>query len=146
MKTLALYFRASIEDANIGESATIQNQRDLLFDFVKTKTEFSDWNVLEFQDDGYSGTTFNRPGIQKILKLAGKEIDCIVVKDFSRFGRNLIEVGNYLDQVFPFLGVRFIAVNDNYDSKENGGRSIGLDVSLKALVYEMYSRDLSQKN
>lgn len=145
MKTLALYFRASNEDANIGESATIQNQRDLLYNFVKMKAEFSDWNILEFRDDGYSGTTFERPGIQKILKLAGKEIDCIIVKDFSRFGRNLIEVGNYLDQVFPFLGVRFIAVNEKYDSKDNIGRSIGLDVSLKAMVYEMYSRDLSQK-
>lgn len=145
MKTLAVYYRASVEDTNIGESNTIQNQRDLLHHYIKTRPEFLDWNILEYQDDGFSGTTFNRPGIQKILKLAGKEIDCIVVKDFSRFGRNLIEVGNYLDQIFPFLGVRFIAVNDNYDSKENVGRSIGLDVSLKALVYEMYSRDLSQK-
>lgn len=145
MKTLALYFRASNEDANAGESATIQNQRDLLRHFVKTRPEFTDWNVLEFQDDGVSGTTFDRPGIQKILAMAGKEIDCIVVKDFSRFGRNLIEVGNYLDQIFPFLGVRFIAVNENYDSKDNAGRTIGLDVSLKAMVYEMYSRDLSQK-
>ena len=103
------------------------------------------WNVLEFQDDGWSGTTFDRPGIGKLLKLAGKEVQCIIVKDFSRFGRNLIEVGNYLDQIFPFLGVRFIAVNEGYDSNDNAGRTIGLDVSLKAMVYEMYSRDLSKK-
>lgn len=151
MNTLALYCRASNEDANgttaggTGESATIQNQRDLLLHYVKSKPEFADWNVLEFQDDGWSGTTFQRPGVQKMLQMAGSGIQCIIVKDFSRFGRNLIEVGDYLDQVFPFLGVRFIAVNENYDSKDNKGRTVGLDVSLKAMVYEMYSRDLSQK-
>ena len=145
MNTLALYCRASNDDGSLGESATIQNQRDLLRHYIQSRPEFKDWNVLEFQDDGWSGTTFDRPGIQKLLKLAGKEIQCIVVKDFSRFGRNLIEVGNYLDQIFPFLGVRFIAVNENYDSKDNAGRTIGLDVSLRAMVYEMYSRDLSKK-
>lgn len=145
MKTLALYYRASNEDTNLGESATIQNQRDLLLHYVKNKPEFADWNVLEFQDDGWSGTTFDRPGVQKMLKMAGSGVQCIIVKDFSRFGRNLIEVGDYLDQVLPFLGVRFIAVNESYDSKDNKGRTVGLDVSLKAMVYEMYSRDLSQK-
>lgn len=145
MKTLALYYRASNEDENLGESATIQNQRDLLHHYIQNRKEFSDWNVLEFQDDGWSGTTFDRPGIQALLKLAGNDVQCIVVKDFSRFGRNLIEVGNFLDQIFPFLGVRFIAVNEGYDSKDNAGRTVGLDVSLKAMVYEMYSRDLSKK-
>ena len=145
MNTLALYCRASNDDGSLGESATIQNQRDLLRHYIQSRPEFKDWNVLEFQDDGWSGTTFDRPGIQKLLELAGIEIQCIVVKDFSRFGRNLIEVGNYLDQIFPFLGVRFIAVNENYDSKDNAGRTIGLDVSLRAMVYEMYSRDLSKK-
>ena len=145
MNTLALYTRASNEDENLGESATIQNQRDLLYHYIRSKQEFKDWNVLEFQDDGWSGTTFDRPGIGKLLELAGKEVQCIIVKDFSRFGRNLIEVGNYLDQIFPFLGVRFIAVNEGYDSNDNAGRTIGLDVSLKAMVYEMYSRDLSKK-
>lgn len=145
MNTLALYCRASNEDGNLEESATIQNQRDLLMHFVKDKPEFENWNILEFQDDGWSGTTFERPGVQSLLQKAGSDIQCIIVKDFSRFGRNLIEVGNYLDQVFPFLGVRFIAVNENYDSQNNTGRTIGLDVSLKAMVYEMYSRDLSKK-
>lgn len=88
---------------------------------------------------------FNRPGLRQMLDLAGSVVSCIIVKDLSRFGRNLVEVGNYLDQVFPFLNVRFIAVNEGYDSKQNSGRSIGLDLSLKALVYEMYSRDISEK-
>lgn len=145
MNTLALYTRASNEDENLGESTTIQNQRDLLYHYIQNKPEFKHWNVLEFQDDGWSGTTFDRPGIRKLLELAGKEVQCIIVKDFSRFGRNLIEVGNYLDQIFPFFGVRFIAVNEGYDSNDHAGRTIGLDISLKAMVYEMYSRDLSKK-
>ncbi len=69
----------------------------------------------------------------------------ILVKDFSRFGRNLLEVGDYLDQIFPLLGVRFIAVNEGYDSRKGMGSSVSLDVSLKAMVYEMYSRDVSEK-
>lgn len=145
METIALYMRLSSEDANEGESMSIANQRDLLYDFVRSRREFDSCQVLEFCDDGCSGVNFNRPGIQKLLSLAGKTVDCIIVKDFSRFGRNLIEVGDYLDQIFPFLGVRFIAVNEGYDSGLGHGSTVSLDVSLKALVYEMYSRDISEK-
>ncbi len=145
MKTVALYMRLSSEDAHEGESCSISNQRALLLDYVKSHGEFNDWNVLEFSDDGYSGLSFERPGIQKLLSLAGSTVDCIIVKDFSRFGRNLVEVGDYLDQMFPSLGVRFIAVNEGYDSSQGTGSSVSLDVSLKALVYEMYSRDVSEK-
>lgn len=145
MKTLALYMRLSNEDAHEGESCSIANQRLLLLDYVKSREEFSGWNVLEFLDDGYSGVSFERPGIQNLLALAGETVDCIIVKDFSRFGRNLVEVGDYLDQIFPLLGVRFIAVNEGYDSGQGLGSSVSLDVSLKALVYEMYSRDVSEK-
>ena len=146
METLALYMRISSEDSNADiESGSIGNQRDLLYNFLSNRREFDGWNVLEFCDDGYSGTSFDRPGIQKLLLLAGNTVKCIIVKDFSRFGRNLIEVGDYLDQIFPFLGVRFIAVNEGYDSMQSLGSSVSLDVSLKALVYEMYSRDISEK-
>ena len=148
MKTLGIYLRVSNDDDNIGESESIQNQRNLIYDFINSREEFKDWNILEFSDDGVSGTTFNRKGVQKMLSLCGKTISCVIVKDFSRFGRNLIEVGNYLDQIFPFLGVRFISINDNFfdsEDKNNKGKTIGLDISLKAMVYEMYSRDLSQK-
>ena len=145
MKTIALYMRLSNEDVHERESYSISNQRALLLDYVKSHEEFNGWNVLEFYDDGYSGVSFERPGIQKLLSLAGGTVDCIIVKDFSRFGRNLVEVGDYLDQIFPFLGVRFIAVNEGYDSSQGLGSSVSLDVSLKALVYEMYSRDVSEK-
>lgn len=145
MGTVALYMRLSSEDADAGESASIGNQRDLLYDYIRDRREFDSCHVMEFCDDGYSGTNFDRPGVQKMLSLAGNTVKCIIVKDFSRFGRNLIEVGDYLDQIFPFLGVRFIAVNEGYDSKQSLGSSVSLDVSLKAMIYEMYSRDISEK-
>ncbi len=145
IETIALYMRFSSEDANEGESFSIGNQRDLLYNYVKSRQEFDGCAVMEFCDDGYTGTNFDRPSIQKMLSMVGNPIQCIIVKDFSRFGRNLLDVGDYLDQIFPFLGVRFIAVNENYDSKNSIGSSVGLDVSLKALVYEMYSRDISEK-
>ncbi len=145
METVALYMRLSSEDDHEGESNSIGNQRDLLHSYIKEHREFDGCSILEFTDDGYSGVNFERPGIQKLLSLAGKTVDCILVKDFSRFGRNLLEVGDYLDQIFPFLGVRFIAVNEGYDSGKGMGSSVSLDVSLKAMVYEMYSRDVSEK-
>lgn len=145
METVALYMRLSSEDIQEGESCSIANQRDLLYGYIREHREFDGCSILEFSDDGYSGVNFERPGIQKLLALAGKTVDCILVKDFSRFGRNLLEVGDYLDQIFPFLGVRFIAVNEGYDSREGLGSSVSLDVSLKAFVYEMYSRDVSEK-
>lgn len=136
MRAVAFYMRLSSEDANVGESVSIANQRDLLYDFIQNHHEFDNCPVLEFCDDGYSGANFNRPSVQKLLSFAGKTIDCIIVKDISRFGRNLIEVGNYLDQIFPFLGVRFIAINERYDSQQYGS-SINLDISLRAMIYEM---------
>ena len=145
MNTVALYMRLSSEDDHEGESYSIGNQRELLYDYVRGHREFDGCNVLEFLDDGYTGRNFDRPGVKQMLALAGKTVDCIIVKDFSRFGRNLVEVGDYLDQIFPFLGVRFIAVNEGYDSGQEAGSTVSLDVSLKAMVYEMYSRDISEK-
>ncbi len=145
MNTVALYMRLSSEDDHEGESYSIGNQRELLHDYVRGHREFDGCNILEFLDDGYTGRNFERPGVKQMLALAGKTVDCIIVKDFSRFGRNLVEVGDYLDQVFPFLGVRFIAVNEGYDSRQETGSTVSLDVSLKAMVYEMYSRDISEK-
>lgn len=145
-KTLALYMRLSSEDENAGESDSITNQRELLHRFVAEHREFKDWELLEFQDDGYSGTNFNRPQIKRLILLARqKRIDCIIVKDFSRFGRNYIDVCDYLEQVFPLYGVRFIAVNDMYDSNQTRGSSVGMDVALKSMIGELYSRDISKK-
>ena len=145
MKTIALYMRLSNEDAHEGESYSIGNQRALLMDYVKSHEEFENWSVLEFYDDGYSGVSFERPGIQKLLALAGNTVNCIIVKDFSRFSRDYIELGTYLEQIFPFMGVRFISVNDNYDSEAGSGGAGEMDISFRNLMYDLYSKDLSVK-
>ena len=149
---IAKYIRLSSadEDARYGdkpESNSVTHQRMLLNRYLETHPEFEAYQVLEFQDDGRSGTNFERPGIKAMLDMVRRrEIDCIIVKDFSRFGRNYVEVGNYLEQVFPFLGVRFISVNDGYDSKDYPyGVAGDINNGLRNLINELYSRDLSQK-
>lgn len=126
------------------ESNSISTQRILLKRYVAE--HFSEYELLEFQDDGYTGTNFDRPGIQRLLELVREvKIDCIVVKDFSRFSRDYIELGSYLEQIFPFMGVRFISVNDQYDSTSYKGGIADLDINFKNLLYDLYSKDLSQK-
>lgn len=149
---LAKYIRLSSadEDAMYGdkpESNSVIHQRMLLGSYIQQKAEFSGCTVLEFLDDGRSGTNFSRPGVRALLDAAKRrEIDCVIVKDFSRFGRNYIEVGNYLEQVFPFLGIRFISVNDGYDSNDHPyGVAGDLNNAIRNLINEMYSRDLSEK-
>jgi len=143
----ALYIRLSQEDDNIGESNSVKHQRDLLTGFVMKHPDLSKGKLLYFVDDGHSGTNFDRPAVKDMLNQVRKgSINCIVVKDFSRFGRNYIEVGGYLDQVFPFLNVRFISVNDFFDSNDNKGSSPGLDVGFKTLIHDLYSKDLSVKS
>ena len=144
--TTALYIRLSQEDDNIGESNSVKNQRDLLNDFVTKHPDLSKTKILYFIDDGYSGTNFNRPNVTAMLEQVRKgKIKNIVVKDFSRFGRNYVEVLGYLEQVFPFLGVRFLSINDFFDSNDNKGRSAGLEVGFKALLHDLYSKDLGIK-
>lgn len=149
---IAKYIRLSSadEDARYGdkpESNSVTHQGMLLNRYLETHPEFEEYQVLEFQDDGRSGTNFERPGIKAMLEMVRRrEIDCVIVKDFSRFGRNYVEVGNYLEQVFPFLGVRFISVNDGYDSKDYPyGVAGDINNGLRNLINELYSRDLSQK-
>ena len=118
----SIYLRLSKEDGDVtsgskNESNSISNQKSLVMDYLKDKHDIQVVSIRE--DDGYSGVDFNRPGFQLMLEDIKKGIiDCIIVKDLSRFGRNYIEVGRYLEKLFPMLGVRFIAVNDNYDSLE----------------------------
>ncbi len=142
---IAVYIRLSKEDdKGKEESNSITMQRILLHKYVTDK--FSNYELSEFCDDGYTGTNFERPGVQKLLeKVRDSEIDCIVVKDFSRFARDYIELGSYLEQIFPFMGVRFISINDHYDSKDYKGSVADIDVNFKNLLYDLYSKDLSQK-
>lgn len=142
---IALYMRLSKEDKEAGEeSESIRTQRILLHRFVEE--HFAEYSILEFQDDGYSGTNLRRPGVTELLNLVKESaVDCIIVKDFSRFSRDYIELGSYLEQIFPFMGVRFISVNDHYDSEKCGGRVGELDMSFRNLLYDLYSKDLSVK-
>ena len=109
------YLRLSREDGDKLESDSIRNQRSLINDFVKQHPDIT--LVDEYIDDGYSGTNFERPAFKRLLEdVKKKKINCIIVKDLSRLGRNYIETGRYLEKIFPFLGVRFIAITDHYDS------------------------------
>ena len=101
---------------------------------------------IEFCDDGFSGTNFDRPDFAKMIECAKHgEISCIVVKDLSRFGRDYLEVGDYLEHIFPFLGIRFKSINDHYDSAKHEGKTISMDIAFKNLIYDYYSKDLSKK-
>ncbi|WP_313527938.1 recombinase family protein [Anaerotignum sp.] len=143
---IGMYLRLSDEDENQEESNSIRGQRELICDFIQHNKDLSNLAVQEFLDDGFSGTDFRRPGITALLEATQNgEISCIIVKDFSRFGRNYISVGTYLEEVFPSLGVRFIAINDGYDSNSNSCNSEFLSTAFKNLVYDLYSKDLSKK-
>ena len=146
----AKYIRLSNEDDDLGmcgkmESNSVSNQRDLLDAFISRTPELADTNVIEFCDDGWSGKNFERPAVQEMIEQAKQgKIQCILVKDISRFGRDYLTVGNYISCVFPFLGVRFIAVNDGFDSIRTAEID-SLETSFKTLLYDLYSRDLSRK-
>lgn len=149
---VAEYLRVSIEDgdlildSNKTESNTISNQRRLIEDYRRKEGLYPELTMIEFTDDGYSGTNFDRPGVRQLLALVREgKICCILVKDISRFGRDYLEVGDYLEQIFPFMGVRFIAVNDGYDSNDYIGTTGGIEIGFKSLLYGMYSKDLSVK-
>lgn len=148
--TVAKYLRISNEDVDLGsagkeESDSIVNQRNLLDSFISQHSEFAAADILEFCDDGWSGKNFERPGVRAMLEQVKRgKIQCIVVKDLSRFGRDYLTVGNYISKIFPFMGVRFIAVNDGLDSARSGDVD-SLDTSFKTLLYDLYSRDLSRK-
>lgn len=151
---ICIYVRLSSEDDDLRfssakkESNSITAQREIIHNYIKNNQEFADSIVIEKCDDGFSGTHFdNRPQFQEMIELAKKgEIDCIIVKDFSRFGRDYIELGDYMEQLLPFLGIRFISVNDNYDSAQlKLGEMGGLDISFKNLVYDYYARETSKK-
>ncbi len=142
---IALYIRLSTEDSKVG-SFSIENQKHALHQYVDAMEGVKNAEVLEFIDNGYSGTNFERPAVQNLLDhMREGKINCIIVKDFTRFGRNSIEVGYFMEMVFPLYGVRFISVNDDFDSDKLHGDTGGINVAFKYLVSEFYSRDLSIK-
>jgi DNA invertase Pin-like site-specific DNA recombinase len=149
--TIAKYLRISAEDIDLDgfdkyESNSIANQRAYLDDFIARVPEFKGCEVLEAIDDGRTGTNFLRPGVQNLIEMAQSgKVNCIVVKDLSRWGRNYLEVGDFLEQKFPAWGVRFISINDMYDSATLIGVTSGMDIAFRNLIYDLYSQDLSEK-
>ena len=122
---VGIYLRLSKDDERAGESLSIENQRRILTNYVREQG----WTIYdEYVDDGISGTSFNRPGVQRMLDDAKNgRINLIICKDLSRFGRNYIQVGQYTDYIFPMYNIRFIALSDNVDTHRN---STALDMML----------------
>ena len=139
-----LYLRLSRDDGDKEESNSITGQRELLRDFIRTRPELREYAVRI--DDGFTGSNFDRPSFKKMLEdVKAGCTNCIIVKDLSRFGRNYLDAGEYIEKIFPFLGVRFIAVNDNYDSFGGKNASDELVIPFKNLINEAYCRDISVK-
>ena len=138
------YLRLSNEDGDKTESNSIRNQRSLIQDYVSRQKDIT--LVEEYVDDGYSGANYDRPSFQKMREdVRSGKINCIIVKDLSRLGRNYIETGKYIENIFPVLGVRFIAVNDNYDSADTKNDADQIIVPFKNLINDAYCRDISMK-
>ena len=146
--SVALYIRLSQEDADNGtdkqESNSVTSQKTLLNEFIE---EHDDLIVYDtYIDDGFTGTDFNRPSFQRLLEdMKSGNINCVIVKDLSRLGRNYIEVGNYIEQVFPLFNIRFIAINDSVDSFKNPASTNTILVPFKNLINDEYCRDTSIK-
>ena len=147
---IAKYLRLSESDGDLGidgkdESNSIENQRLLLDNYIEAREDLVG-EVYEYVDDGFSGTNFDRPAFKRMIEDAKKGIiNCIVVKDLSRLGRDYIVAGDYIEQIFPLLQVRFIAANNGYDSAKTMGQNAGFDVAISNLINTFYSRDLSKK-
>ena len=135
------YLRLSREDGDRAESDSIANQRKLLEQYLSAHPEL---NLIEFyQDDGYTGTNFDRPAFRRMeADIEAGRINCVLVKDLSRFGRDYIEMGRYLERVFPAQGVRFIAVNDHVDSQQG---HYDMLLPMKNIFNTQYARDISDK-
>ncbi len=136
-----LYARLSEETEENRERATVETQMELLRKFAAEREDMV--IAREYADISCTGTNFERPGFEEMMRdMRDGVIDCIVVKDLSRLGRDYVETGNYIERVFPFFGARFIAVTDGYDSEKAGGE---LMMPLKNMINEMYVKDLSRK-
>lgn len=139
-----LYLRLSVEDGNKDISNSIVSQRELLEEFL-SKNE--DIDIFKYYiDDGYSGTDFERPAFKQMFEdMQARKINTVIVKDLSRLGRNYLEAGNYIEQIFPLFNIRFISVTDNIDSFLNPKSISNVNLPLKNLMNEEYCRDISNK-
>ena len=138
-----MYLRLSKEDGEKTESNSISNQREMINSYAR-KNQIT--MVKEYVDDGYSGANFDRPNFKEMIKAAYvRKFNTIIVKDLSRFGRDYIEAGKYIQRIFPENGIRFISVNDNYDSKSADMNDTHLILPIKNFINDSYCRDISNK-
>lgn len=140
---VAVYLRLSVEEKrDRKDSESLDNQRDIVLDYLKDKKDMKVYAV--YSDNGETGTNFEREAFQRMMyDVYNGKVNCIVVKDLSRFGREYIEMGDYLDRIFPLIGVRFIAINDHYD---NHVSAFDISVPIKNIINTLYARDLSKKS
>lgn len=145
----ALYLRLSKDDVDVDgsaktESNSIGNQRELLRNFVKSQPDIQIFDI--YVDDGYSGSNFDRPEFKRMTNdIEAGKVNCVIVKDLSRFGREYIEAGRLIQKIYPALNVRFIAVTDHFDSKTADVSEKSLVVPIKNFVNDSYCRDISTK-
>ena len=138
----AIYARLSVED-NGKNSDSLESQIEYLEEYISSRSDLR--KVAIFKDNGYTGTNFMRPEFSRMIDAVRRgDINCVIVKDLSRLGRNYVETGEFLEKVCPFLGLRFIAVNDNYDSSSPSSNA-QLSASLANIVNDFYARDISRK-
>ncbi len=141
---VGFYLRLSDKEAKDRDSESIENQFALLKDFIKNKPDLR--LISTFTDDGKTGTNFRRSGFEQMMdEVRSGRINCIIVKDLSRFGRNYLEAGHYIEHMFPFLNVRFIAVTDGFDTLTATPAQLSYLIPLKNIMNENYARDISKK-
>ena len=130
---VAVYLRLSVEEKRDNDdSESLENQRDIILDYLQDKTDMKLFSV--YCDNGETGTNFEREAFQRMMyDVYNGKVNCIIVKDLSRFGREYIEAGDYLDRIFPLLGIRFIAINDNVD---NHVTPFDISVPIKLIMIE----------
>lgn len=138
---VGIYLRLSKEDETVGQSESIENQKNFITKYVLEQN----WNIIDiFIDDGFSGLNFNRPGFKSMLSaIESKKINLVITKDLSRLGRDYIDTGYYIERYFPSKNVRYIAINDGIDTFSNNSNN---DMSpFKSVINDMYAKDISKK-
>lgn len=148
---IAMYLRTSLEDYGkvhrlLDQSFSITNQKKLIQNYLAEHEDLTGSEAIEYIDDGFSGTNTNRPRFQDMLRdIEAGCVGTVIVKDLSRLGRSYLEIGDFLERVFPMAGTRVIAINDGYDSADFIGTTGGIDVAFRNFIYDSYSKDLSTK-
>jgi DNA invertase Pin-like site-specific DNA recombinase len=142
-KITALYCRLSSSDEQDGESNSIANQKAILTNYA---AEHGYTNCVCYCDDGRTGVNFERPAFMEMLaNIEANLVERVIVKDFSRFARNVVDITSHIDKIFPFMNVRFISVIDNYDSFQHKDKPLDMNLAFKAVFHQYYVQEISDK-